>query len=345
MIEGSVAVYEDEALFLRLTKAMLGFAPMAAARDVLDDPHRRLELSPNGLEVLKDLLAKGVVRALVRGGGYRAQRSGANTGRGRLWERTTPIELKFSPATMELLRGAFEHAASDNQRWTRARAQDLTLADEVVFFCVARSLRQCRRTTRHHGFEASSLTRIAFPLDFDDLTTQPDYLRLLSGAGAQVVLALARDLALAIVETERERRTLPTLERAVRAHDALARGPAAFVVQCIAAQRLELGLFLLEAVRLLLAELGSGAGPTRFSVRAVPLSDRQRIVRGAMPLFEAALLYRSIASRARAVGFLDDGYEQAQAMLSNLEPWLEGGFDRVELAVRELTSYVEGALP
>lgn len=341
MVEGSVAVYEDEALFLRLTRALLGFSPIAAARDVLEDPHRRVELSPNGLHVLKDLLAKGVVRALVRGGGYRTRRGPGP--RGRLWERHEPFALRFSSATMDLLRGAFEYAITDAQRWTRARPEELTMADEVVFFCVARALRQCRRTTRMRGFEASSLVRIGFALDFDDLPAPPRFERFLEGSGALVVEALSRDLAVAVVDTERERRTLTTLDRARLAADAIARGPSAFVSSCIKANRLDLGLFMLEAVRQILSEMGSGAGPTRFSVRAVALSDRQRIMRGGLSLFESALLYRTIANRARAVGFVDDGYEEAQSLLSRLEPWTEGGFERVDLAVRELSSYVEAS--
>src|SRR5687767_11090642 len=106
-------VHPSEEAFLRLARSLVGLSSPAAGVDILVERHRPAQLGASAMVALKEILAKGVLLAMVRRGGHAPKRSvradGSASKRGRLWERHSPPELRFSAATMDLLRALHEH--------------------------------------------------------------------------------------------------------------------------------------------------------------------------------------------------------------------------------------------
>ncbi|NUO50726.1 MAG: hypothetical protein HOV80_17890 [Polyangiaceae bacterium] len=121
---------------------------------------------------------------------------------------------------------------------------------------------------------------------------------------------------------------------------AIRRGPIAFVRSAVESGRPDLGFFILEGLRTLLDGPG-GADPTSWMSRGaahLALSTRQELTRSATVWFEAVELYADVAKRARAVGFVDDGFDRAQFLLTALEPYGGGRAAQVESLTRALTT-------
>jgi hypothetical protein len=342
-----LSVQPSEEVFLRLARSLVGLSPPSTGVDVLVERHRPVELGSNAMTALKEILSKGLLLALVRRGGHASRRStrsdGSASKRGRLWERHPPPDLRFSAATMDLLRALHEQPLGEVDIGSEEDAPPLTAADEAFYLlaataCAAVAPGGVRRLV---VAGRSGLVRAAFPLAFATSTRAADFTRLCDGAYAIVVEAMRSLLASHVFGIDAERRTFRDPALASRVATAIERGPRAFVERCIAAKRPDLGLFVLDGVRRLLEARAAG-GSEYFVVRAAPgatLEQRQQLARGIVPLFETALRYRAVASAAQASGFVDEDYDASQALLEQLEPWIGGDFDRAASVVRELSSF------
>lgn len=340
-------VHPSEETFLRLARSLVGLSSPATGVDVLVERHRTVALGESAMVALKEILAKGLLLAMVRRGGHAPRRSvrpdGSASKRGRLWDRHPPPDLAFSAATMELLRALHENPLGEVDIGSEEKAAPLTAADEAFYLLAATTcaavapggLKKLAIAGR------SALVQIAFPLSFSTPPRAADVQRLCEGSHAIVVESMRSLLASHVFGIDAERRLLKAPGAASGVAAAIGRGPGAFVERAIAAKRPDLALFVLDAVHRLLQARAAG-GPQTFAIRAAPgatLEQRQELARGIVPLFEAALRYRGVAAAAQAAGFVDEDYDASQAILEQLEPWVAGGFDRAAAVVRELSSF------
>ncbi|NUP06345.1 MAG: hypothetical protein HOW73_09840 [Polyangiaceae bacterium] len=338
-------VLPAEADFLSLARAVMGFAPAGAVGPLLAERRQPVELGDRATAVLRDILARGLVRALIRGGGHAIRRAGttdARTRRGRIWERHAPPRTTIGRASLTLLRRLYVASALDDPSRIEAIDVELTDADEVIFLlaaacCAAAGM---RRAVRAPAFERSLLVRIAFPEAQRLPLAAGSVAAWLSGPRAIVLEGLRDRLAQHVTRAERMRRGATTPEEAIAIEASITAGTLAFGRAIVEAGRPDLALFLLDGARPLIVDRAS-ASPDVWSVscaRGRPLSERSRLLQGAFPLLETVLSFRSVLARARAVGFVDDGHDEAQAIIEALEWWGETGFDRAGAVVRALSS-------
>ncbi len=345
-------VRASEAAFLRFVRSLVGLAPPAVALQAIAEPHPKIELGPNGARCLRDILAKGVLHALVRGGSAprrTLREGGAASPRARLWERHDPPRLPIGAATMDLLRTIYERrppTASELAEPEGGR-RDLEAGDEVVFLLATEVLvRRGGSASVPAACGRSRLVSLAFPFVAHARGSALTRAELTAGALSVLLEALRPRIAAALASGDRERRSARAI--ALTADEAYARGPAAFVRACIEAGRPDLGLPVLDAALAIVRER-RGGGATFWACATPPsarLAERQRVARGVVPLFEAVLSFRSVERRARASRFVDDDYEAAQAILSEIEIALSAGgagFDGIDAAVRELSSFDAGS--
>lgn len=345
-----VVVRSSEAGALSIASAAMGLSPASAAGPALTGSAGTLALGSDALSVLASILASGAISSLVRGGGDTVRRSltgaGGATKKGRLWERHRPPELQFSAATWALLRALCERPIHELSRAEPA-ASGLTPADELFYLgaadtCAALGL---QRAVAAPVFTPSRLVRAAYPREQRAPLAAAEAASLLEGAGAIVLEGSRRRLAARVFAADVERRAEARADEAEAIACSFACGPRALAEAAVAAGRPDLGDFLLEGVERLLSARAS-AGPEHWSAgvpRGAALSARQRWVEGALAWLDGALLFQRVADRARSVGFVDDGYEAAQATLQLLEPWTQGGFERAAAARREVSSFALGS--
>jgi hypothetical protein len=213
----------------------------------------------------------------------------------------------------------------------------------VLYLLAASTCRSLESSTRFAPvFQRSALVAIAHPLLATGVA--PSFAALASDEGQVVMEALRGMLASHLVNVDRERRQGGTGFAALDPSQGLGAGVGRYVRDVIARDRPDLGYFVLDASNVLM-DARAARGPSFFAVDTpkLSLSERTRLVRGLMPLFETALEYRGVAARARATGFVDDGYDGAQAILHELEPWTTDGFDRLDTVLRELSSFEHGS--
>lgn len=337
-------LHSGEVDLIQIARSIVGLLPGRAAVDLLERPGKNAVLRPEVLPVLEDTLRMGLLRSLVRGGGARRTRQldadGEVSGKTRVWQRHPPPQLVVTAATAHLL----EYLASTGLRAPEPplrRVPRLSVADELFFYLAAERCVEAGfdAALSVYPFRASALTTLAFPLEVG-LTDLPAFDLLVTGPGAVVLESLAQVLAQRVVLTERARRAIGSEAGVLAAGGAIARGPIAFVRHAIANGRPDLGFFVLDGLRALL-DGPRGADPASWTSRAasfVPLSARQQLTRSATVWFDAVALYADVAKQARAVGFVDDGFDRAQFLLAVLEPWGTSRAAQVQSLTRALTT-------
>jgi hypothetical protein len=307
-------------------------------------------LSRAAVELLQDALAKGVVLALARAGGWRRERAmrGNGVAAGRLWERTAPDEmgLTFSAETLRFLlcMTAVEPGKPKAFAW-RPRLAGLTVGDQTLLYLAYAALRE----TQHHrtmdlarrpAFFRHALCRLAFPEDFaggDD--EPPDFGAWTSGVGACVLEALQSELAARWLQVERGKadRSDFAAMRALGRSQELALG--AYHAAAESAGRLDLARFLLTTAAALLPE-GAAARDWVGSLQppaGARLADRTDAYRAATAFLRSLDRMAAWTAAARQVGYFDEGYAASQLWLADWER--HGGDARVARAreiIREL---------
>lgn len=343
-------VRPDEAGPLLIASAAMGLTPRAVAGPALSAKNASLALGPDAMWLLLTTLSRGAVRALVRGGGTLPRRTlepgGGASARGRLWERHAPPSLRFSAATWTLLAMLYQHPVHDLGRAEPAPGL-LTPADELFFLGAAETCAACgfQRAVGAPVFTGSTLVRAAFPREQRWSLESAGAAPLFAGAGAVVLDGCRARLAGRVAAADKERRGAARPAESEAIALSIASGPAALASLAVATGRPDLGAFVLDAVATILDERAS-SGPELWSSAVRPdgpLAERQRLVQGVLPLLDTALAFQRVAARARAVGFVDDGFEAAQATRELLEPWLESGFERAAAAHREVSSFGHGS--
>jgi hypothetical protein len=255
-------------------------------------------------------------------------------GRVRGWTNHPPAQLAFTTATLQLVRWLVS-APLASASIAPLRAEPLSLGDQVVVYL---ALELADDPTIRAAIAAQPFVR-ACPLAwlaFAHLFTgePPSFAELATGTGAIVVETLAHELA-------RHWRTIeatkPAIDRPARlialgaAQDATLDG---FMTACNA--RRDLAAFVLEAAAPGL-QRGVSPGPIRLDpTTTVSARHDARVAAGA--LLRAVVRWREWDDQHRAVRFIDDDFDRAQALLGTFEPIGRAGADRAAAWLAELSA-------
>jgi hypothetical protein len=283
------------------------------------------KLSPAAVRALEETLSKGVVLALVRRGGWRSTRhlSGKTDPplvSGRMWERRPPPELRFTPATMDLLRWLTSQALGA-ARVDKLTRRELSLGDELFIYLVADLLSGsvlARVLSEQPLFQGSLLAALAFPELRE--SADVDFAPLVTGDPATVVEALQEDLARRWRLAELERRQLATPAQATNLGKIMETVLRGYLQAADEVGRRDLALFVLVVTRALVPH---GVSPLVFVERLAgqgSLSERTNAHRAAGAILRSGFAtWRRWNDEHRGVRFFDDGYECAQLLLGDYE--------------------------
>lgn len=299
-------------------------------------------------ELLGDALAH-VWPALWRRGGIEpgASASGPDGAirRGRMWERRAPVGLRFSVATLRLLRWLLATPLAVPIATVRDAAgarspEPMTIGDQVMVYL---ALDAAAGTPLQAAIAAQPLAGAA-PLawlGFAELfgTQQVPALDCLcDGAGALVVEALAGELA-------RRWRTVELAKRAIAAPEVLIALGAAqdavlggFMAACDRHGRRDLAGFVIDAAAPLLAR-GIAPVPARLQATA-KLASRAAARVAAGALLRGVTRWAVWDQAHRGVRFLDDDYAATQILLARFEPIQAAGAARAAAWLADLASLV-----
>ena len=323
-----------EANLLRLLNVFLRRAPAEQARPLATAGAKAPPcLSRTAVALVRDALAKGTVHLLARGGGWRRERflRGERPAEGRLWERTAPAELGLT-FTGEALAFLIWVTAADAKApgatpWEPG-AGGLAVGDLVLLYFAYAALREAGlhgdlALPSRAAFFRHGLCRLAFPEDFGGAGAgeSPDFVPWTVGVGAGVLEALQPELAARWLHVEGDKENVAdfAVMRAVGRSQECVLG--AFLKAADAADRHDLARFLLEAAAGLLTP---GATPGNWvgalaTVAGQRLADRAETHRAATAFLRQLDRLKAWEGRARATGYLDEGYHAGQLWLADWE--------------------------
>jgi hypothetical protein len=282
-----IRVSPAEHSLLTLARTVVGSGRHGPVEDLLRERHAVPErLGPNALRVLRDTLAKGVVLALVRRGGWRRQRH-LHPGReasGRLWQRHPPPALRFSPLCVKTLQWLTAQPLDTPGCEPLAAEGAPTLADELFLYLCCHLVAGTpygSTVGAQAPFQRSALCWLGFPELLG--TPPPDFgaarfAPLLAERGLALE-ALQEDLAHRWLQLEQSKGRLAAPAALVALGTAQERVLSAFLDAVDAAERRDLAGFLLEAARPLVEQPAS-RWVGRLSPEA-PLRERSEATQAA----------------------------------------------------------------
>lgn len=323
----TAVVTAAEAALLRLARVSVGAEPAVAALRLfaakVDPPAK---LGPTAAGLLSETLAKGLVSALAKGGGWR------QLGKRRLWERTGPPPLHFTANVVVLLRWLLGSPLLERDPapvtlpgpWTPA--EDAWLA---LFIARLQGTAVEPVLLRQPAVRAAPLVALmhASALGFTAAEQVP---ALDVAQSATFVDGLSGELARVWADAERAKAGLerPQAVSAMGVSQALVLEAFLRVVE--AAGRRDLATFLVEAAQ---------ARPPlvlRQFAASWSLRERAQAQRDAGSLLKALGTLRRWHDEHRVVRFIDEGYEHAQALVQAWGTFGEAGFRAAEVQLARL---------
>jgi hypothetical protein len=325
-----------EARLLRLTEFFVGRANAAAsAHFLVGEEEEPFCLSRDAVEALQDRLAKGIVEALVREGGWRREaylREGAAR-EGAVWQRTAPerLGLGLTGQSMRfLLWATARDAQGQNAGWEQDDAPR-SLGDDVLLFLAYRAVREgtvaARLETlltswrRLSPFRRNALIQLLYPLD--SLTEDEeaiDFAPWFEPSAAAVLECLQRTIATEWIDLERRRREI---RNAVEMRHAAGRIETTLRLYLDAAERAgrrDLARCLLSAMRRWSREPAEALRwSPQLDVSEFRLAERLRHRSEALAFPRAFLRAATWFDRARATSIVDDDYPAARLLRSEWE--------------------------
>jgi hypothetical protein len=313
-------VAESEHDLLLVARALVGQVPRAAIEPVLFGTRGTYySLRPTATRLLKQTLAVGCVRELMRRGGWQrgAVVDDERVVHGRAWERTPPLPLHFSVLSVHLCRWiACEPLDAKTVKALPALAP--TLADEILLYLAYELLGPTLTPVlaRQEAFRRSALCQLAFPVETAQ-SEPPPFEPWLRSGGAVVVAALAPDLGRQWIALARRLAAyeLPT----PTGQDAVA---DAFLGAIDALGRRDLAQFVIDAG----AELARGADARALAGRLAPrIPGRVSLAARAAGRHAAGAPLRALVRVGRwheahkLIRHFDDGYKAAQYLLRRWE--------------------------
>jgi hypothetical protein len=333
-------VAESEHDLLLVARALVGQVPRAAVEPILFGTRGTYYgLRPTATRLLKQTLAVGCVRELMRRGGWQrgAILEDERVVHGRAWERTPPRPLHFSLLSVHLCQW-IAYQPLDAKTVRPLPALDPTLGDEILLYLAHELLGPSMTPllARQAAFARSALCRLAFPIGGAEAHGElPAFEPWLRGGGAVVVAALAPDLARQWIALARRFADyeLPTPTGQDNTADA-------FLSAIDTLGRRDLAQFVVDAG----AGLARGADARALARRLAPrIPGRVSVGARAAARHAAGAPLRALVRVGRwheehkLIRHFDDGYAAAQHLLGR---WEEHAplFSVAEGALRDLAA-------
>lgn len=308
-------VARSEGQLLNLAKGLLDGGAAPGLSSLLADPHPPIKrIGPTAARILERTLARGAVLMLCREGGWRTETRPTNypdVKTGRLWERHSPPELRFSKASFTLLRRLLNTPLVTTTPSAGPPAEGH--GDHILALATARAMARARLSRGLSMVASSPLVVLAHPQvpgnEVDWAAWVPQHIVLLEG--------LQDCLAEAWIENESRLLQLrdpeAVIERAHRSRRVL----EGFLAALEGIQRLDLADFILSAAQVIFAP--QRPLPCFDLDPATPLRVRTDATRSATAFADALLTLERAIHHERAQRFFDDGYDAAQARLARWE--------------------------
>jgi hypothetical protein len=300
------------------------------------------KIGPTSARMLEDTL-RHAWRALWLRGGARpsATIKGQVIGRGRLWERHTPLALPFSSATVKFLRWLVATPfAAPASTLTELAAMPLTVGDQVMVYLAldaARTTPALRGIAIQPFVRAAPLAWLGFaPLLVTRTAKVPAFDSLVDGVGALVVEALGGELARRWFAAELSKRAITDPQELIDLGSGQEAVLKHFMDACDKKGRRDLATFVIDAAIPLLTR-NLMPGPAELDAKA-PLSTRAQARTAAGSLLRGVLRWQDWDQQHRGIRFIDDNYQAAQLLLERYEPIGAAGSGRVTGWLADLAS-------
>lgn len=329
-----------EADALSVAKAVMGGASFDAVQRLLLSPRKAPKrMGPTASGLLKDMLGKGAVLAMAKGGGYR--RDGGQ----RFWERQAPPRLNFGLSTVRLLQWLLEVPLGEGDAEGLVLPESQGLGDELFLFQVLKLTQGTAAWPRVAQVEAarrSGLCVLGFGFSLGvvkPLEVKAAY--SFSEGTLTLVDSWQKWLEKLWMAAEREKAKVSSPSQL--RNGGLAQGFVleSFLSAVDQAERRELATFLVHAAR---GWLGEGSFTAANAVAALnptaPLRERQEARRAAAAPYRALARLFAWDKEHRNLRFIDDGYAKAQALVKQYERLGERGFATAARVLEELENSV-----
>ncbi len=335
---------------LRLLRAVLRRAPGEDAVRVLSRPLARPRcLGRPAVELVQDMLAKGLVHWLARTGGWhdeRHLRAGA-IAQGRLWQRTDPVQLglTFTGHSLELL----VRLTAGQPPTAPPAISALSAGDRLLLALTFEAARETDVGKRLHDqwtpLARDGLCRLLFPEELADRSAERlDWSTWLTEPGSSVLEALQPVVTERWVRVEQRKRGISDPRRMLALGRCQQRVLSSFLDALDRANRRDLARCLLDAVRRLVADRPAAERWVGgLDLRGQRLADRAAIYDAALALLLALDRLHAWQEEARAVTYFDEGYAASQLWKADWER-LDGDAcrQRVQAVQRELAPLRSG---
>ncbi len=322
-----------EAALLRLARVSVGAeAPAAVLWLLAAKVTPPAQLGPTAAGLLSEALAKGLVSALAKGGGW------LRLGKQRLWERSGPPPLHFTGNVVETLRWLLAAPLLEREPPPLSTSAPWTPAEDAwlaLFVARLGGTGVDAALLRQKVVRAAPLVALmhAGALGY----TAADQVPVVDVAAAGVFVdGLTLELARAWARAERGKAQLdrPDAVSAVGRSQGLVLD--AFLGAIDSADHRGLATFLVEAAS------ARPSSTVRAFAPSWPLRERQQAQRDAGAFLAALSTLRRWHDEHRVVRFIDDGYERAQALVQAWSPFGDAGCRAAEAQLARLDALPEG---
>ena len=330
----TATVSQSEAQLLLLARSAVGLVPTVDVMRLLAGSSTPpATLGPTARRLLADTLGRGTVLALARHGGW-CQCEG-----GRLWERHAPPPLDFTGSVVRLFQWLIRTPLGDADAAPFATKAPLTLAESIV---VTLLLDQLRGTgwdmvlARQPPLRASPLVVLAHVVELSRAAPLERIPTLKALELDVAVDGLRGLLARSWVAGERAKRDVAdpvVLRRIGHAQGEVLGG---FLSSIDEAGRRGLAGFLVDAGVEWFRTPRSADDLVRSLSADTPLRDRSEARKAAAAFLRSLGTVREWDQQHRAIRFIDDGYETAQALVRDWERLGEPGFQQASSIVAQL---------
>lgn len=327
-------VTQAESNLLTLARAAVGVIPASdVMRLLVTSVSPPPKLGPSARRVLSDTLARGTVLSLARQGGWHR-----DAGK-RLWERHAPPKLDFTANTVRLLQWMLRTPMAESEPGPLQLQGPLTPAEEVLVVQLFERLKGtgCEwALARQPAIRSSALMQLAHAAELGrdelDAVTPLDL-----SVHAVAVDGLSELMARSWLNAEKQKRDVIPPEQMIQIGDAQTRVLDRFFDVVNKGDQRRLATFLIDGA---IEWLAKPRSPADDYVRSLgtdaPLRDRTEARRMSGAWMRSLARLRAWDQEHRAVCFIDDGYEMAQALVKDWERMGENNFNAAERLVQEL---------
>lgn len=335
-------VSRAEADALAIARAVMGAAPFEGVQRLLLGPHKAPKrMGPTAAGLLKDMLGKGAVLALARGGGYQRDV------KGRFWERHEPFRIGFGLSTVRLLQWLLEAPLGESGAEGVVLPDALDLGDELFLFqllkltqgsAVWHSVAQLEAARR------SPLCALGFAFSLGQVRAlDASHAYLWNGPSLLAVEAMQKTLERLWVGSENDKKKVAFPSQLKTAGLSQEKALSDFLAAIDKADRRELANFLVRAAPHWLAAPAEAA-PASWVLPALsttaPLRERQEARRAAAAPYRALGRLAGWDNEHRSLRFIDDGYEKAQRLIATYAAMGERPFARAAEVLNALENTV-----